>query len=157
MTFRPARVLAALVSMICIVVAGASVASAAIPVTPDSTWGTNGKVDAVLRVGNTIYLGGTFTGLQDPASSATTTVSNLAGIDATTGQPTSFAPAVNGEVFALAQSPDGSTLYAAGNFTTVGGKTAEAHRRVQHLNRGAARVEAVRMAEQRRARARRHL
>ena len=131
MTFRPARVLAALVSMICIVVAGASVASAAIPVTPDSTWGTNGKVDAVLRVGNTIYLGGTFTGLQDPASSATTTVSNLAGIDATTGQPTSFAPAVNGEVFALAQSPDGSTLYAAGNFTTVGGKT---HKRIAAFN-----------------------
>ena len=53
----------------------------------------------MLRVGNTIYLGGTFSDLQDPNSTATVGVTNLAGIDATTGLPTSFAPAVNGEVF----------------------------------------------------------
>ena len=40
-------------------------ASAALPITPDLTWGTNGKVNTILRVGNTIYLGGDFTALQD--------------------------------------------------------------------------------------------
>ena len=117
------RVLALVLITASVLIAGISSASAALPVTPDTTWGTNGKVDAVLRVGNTIYLGGTFSSLQDPNSTATVAVTNLAGIDATTGLPTSFAPAVNGEVFGLAQSPDGSRLYAVGNFTTVGGAT----------------------------------
>ena len=100
-----------------------SSAVAALPLTPDVAWGTDGKVDAVLRVGNTIYLAGTFSNLQDPNSAQTTPVTNLAGIDATTGLPTSFAPAVNSEVFGLATSPDRSQLYAVGNFTTVNGQT----------------------------------
>ena len=98
--------------------AGASQAGAALPLTPDPTWGTNGKVDVVLRVGSTIYLGGTFTELDDTGSTATTPASNLAGIDATTDQPTGFAPTLDGEVFALAASPDGSRLYVGGNFNT---------------------------------------
>ncbi|HEX5556848.1 MAG TPA: DUF11 domain-containing protein [Gaiellales bacterium] len=104
-------------------IAGASQAGAALPVTPDLTWGTNGKVDAVLRVGSTIYLGGTFTELDDTQSTATAPASDLAGIDATTGQPTGFAPTLDGEVFALAASADGSRLYVGGNFNTVNGKT----------------------------------
>ena len=102
---------------------GESQAVAALPLVPDVTWGTNGKVDVVLRVGSTIYLGGTFTELDDTASTATAPASNLAGIDATTGQPTGFAPTVDAEVFALAASPDGSRLYVGGNFNTVNGKT----------------------------------
>jgi uncharacterized repeat protein (TIGR01451 family) len=106
-----------------LVIASASQAIAVLPTTPDPTWGTNGKVDVVLRVGSTIYLGGTFTELDDTASTATAPASNLAGIDATTGQPTGFAPTVDAEVFALAASPDGSRLYVGGNFNTVNGKT----------------------------------
>jgi uncharacterized repeat protein (TIGR01451 family) len=106
-----------------LVFAGASQAGAALPLTPDPTWGTNGKVDVVLRVGSTVYLGGTFTELDDTGSTATAPASNLAGIDATTGQPTGFAPTLDGEVFALAASPDGSRLYVGGNFNTVNGKT----------------------------------
>jgi hypothetical protein len=106
-----------------LVVVGASQAVASLPVIPDPTWGTNGKVDVVLRVGSTIYLGGTFTELDDTQSTATAPASNLAGIDATTGQPTGFAPTLDGEVFALAASPDGSRLYVGGNFNTVNGKT----------------------------------
>src|SRR5690349_4458044 len=98
-----------------LVVVGASQAVASLPVIPDPTWGTNGKVDVVLRVGSTIYLGGTFTELDDTQSTATAPASNLAGIDATTGQPTGFAPTLDGEVFALAASPDGSRLYVGGN------------------------------------------
>ena len=105
-----------------LVIASASQAVAVLPTTPDPTWGTNGKVDVVLRVGSTVYLGGTFTELDDTASTATAPASNLAGIDATTGAPTGFAPTLDGEVFALAASPDGSRLYVGGNFNTVNGK-----------------------------------
>src|SRR5690348_4618122 len=106
-----------------LVIASASQAVAVLPTTPDPTWGTNGKVDVVLRVGSTVYLGGTFTELDDTATTATAPASNLAGIDTTTGAPTGFAPTLDGEVFALAASPDGSRLYVGGNFNTVNGKT----------------------------------
>ena len=98
-------------------------ASAALPVTPDLTWGTNGKVNTILRVGNTIYLGGDFTALQDTVTDVTVPRASIGAIDAITGEPTSFAPAVNGSVFALTASPDGSALYVGGNFTTVNGLT----------------------------------
>ncbi len=117
------RALALASIVACMLFGAVSSAVAALPVTPDVAWGTNGKVDAVLRAGNTIYVAGTFSALQDPNSAQTTPVTNLAGIDATTGLPTSFAPAVDGEVFGLATSPDGSRLYAVGNFTTVNGRT----------------------------------
>jgi uncharacterized repeat protein (TIGR01451 family) len=98
-------------------------ASAALPLTPDLTWGTNGKVNAILRVGNTIYLGGDFTALQDTVTDVTVARAFIGGIDAITGEPTSFAPMLDGSVFALAASPDGSQLYVGGNFTTVNGAT----------------------------------
>jgi uncharacterized repeat protein (TIGR01451 family) len=100
-----------------------AVASAALPLIPDLTWGTNGKVNAILRVGNTIYVAGDFTSLQDPVTDTLVPRSYIGGIDATTGAPTSFAPTLNGSVFALTASPDGSKLYVGGNFTTVNGST----------------------------------
>ena len=50
------RVVAALA--VGVLAVGSGSASAALPATPDDTWGTDNKVDTVLRVGNTIYLGG---------------------------------------------------------------------------------------------------
>ena len=117
------RALALAAIAACMLFGAVASAVAALPVTPDVAWGTDGKVDAVLRVGNTIYVAGTFSNLQDPNSAQTTPVTNLAGIDATTGLPTSFAPVMDGEVFGLATSPDKSRLYAVGNFTTVNGQT----------------------------------
>ncbi len=119
MTSRPIR--AVLATFLLLLAVGASAASASLAVTPDPTWGTDGRVEVIKRVGNTIYLGGTFANLRDTQSAQTLPVSNLVGIDATTGAPTSFAPAVNGTVFAMAPSPDGTRLYVAGNFTTVNG------------------------------------
>ena len=123
MTVFRTRALVLVVIVACMLLGAVSSAVAALPVSPDVAWGTDGKVDAVLRVGSTIYVAGTFSNLQDPNSAQTTPVTNLAGIDATTGLPTSFAPAVDGEVFGLATSPDKSRLYAVGNFTTVNGQT----------------------------------
>ncbi|MEO8475511.1 MAG: DUF11 domain-containing protein, partial [Actinomycetota bacterium] len=117
------RSLGTLLAAILVVAALPQAASAALPLTPDPTWGTDGKVNAILRVGNSIYLGGDFANLQDPVTDALTPRAFIGAIDAITGQPTSFAPTVNGTVFAFAVSPDGTRLYVGGNFTTVNGTT----------------------------------
>lgn len=81
-----------------------------------------GWAQAVL--GNTVYVGGNFSGARAAGASSSSTVSNrynLMSYNLTTGALTSFAPNFNGQVLALAASPDGKTLYAGGAFTTVNG------------------------------------
>ena len=56
-----------------------------------------------------------------PGNPAPVRRDNIAAIDLTTGQPTSWNPRTNDTVFALAVS--GSTVYAGGAFTTVNGAT----------------------------------
>lgn len=82
---------------------------------PDDTVQTNGRVSAILVVGERIYLGGNFT-LVDGIPR-----SRLAAIDATTGALTSWAPGANRRVMTLAAAPDGSRIYAGGSFTSVSG------------------------------------
>jgi hypothetical protein len=97
-------------------------ASAAVSTTPDPTWGANGTVEAVERIGSTIYLGGAFTAVVDPKTGATMSRSHVAAIDAATGRPlASWNPGADGTVFALDRSPDGSRLYLGGDFTHVAG------------------------------------
>lgn len=93
---------------------------------------TNGPVFATAIVGSRIYVGGTFDAIR-PAGSAVgsneTAVGNIAAFDKATGAPvTSFSPKLfnaysntPGTVNALVASPDGTTLYAGGDFTTVNG------------------------------------
>ncbi len=84
----------------------------------------NGVVWAQVIVGNTVYVGGEFTRARPAGSAAGVNEvvrNNLLAYDITTGVLIStFNPNVNGAVKALAASPDGSRVYAAGNFTTVG-------------------------------------
>jgi len=103
--------------------AGIHPAYATVAQAPDNTtWGTDGRVEAVMRVGNTIYLGGDFTHVVD-RSGNTYPRNYLAAIDATTGQATSWNPSANNFVFRFALSPDGTTLYAVGTFTKIGTTT----------------------------------
>ena len=67
-----------------------------------------------LVAGQTVYLGGQFNHV-DGAPRA-----NLAAVSATTGAVTSWRPDPNDRVYALAISPDGGTLYAGGEFATIG-------------------------------------
>jgi chitodextrinase len=108
------------------------IAQADIPDTPSPAWMTNGPVYALAQAGGVVYIGGKFTQLMsDAAGTQTLAVSNLAAVDAVTGQPvTSWDPVAtnpnnptNATVYALAVSPDGQTIYAGGAFTTVGGVT----------------------------------
>jgi hypothetical protein len=82
------------------------------------TWGFNGRVSAILRSGDTVYVGGEFTQLISP-SGATQAASHVAAFDALTLQPTGWRPTVDGNVLALASSGDGSTIYIGGEFTSV--------------------------------------
>ena len=76
------RFLAAALGVTLLVGLFPSTASAALSATPDLTWGTNGKVNAILRVGNTIYLGGDFTALQDTVTDVTVPRAYVGAIDA---------------------------------------------------------------------------
>jgi outer membrane protein assembly factor BamB len=93
---------------------------------PDETWGTNGRVNAIVQVGNVVYLGGNFTQIREHggAGPGALTRTYVAAFDATTGTPIDgWDPSLNGVVYALAPSPDGTRIYAGGSFTTVDGLT----------------------------------
>ncbi|HEY5197086.1 MAG TPA: hypothetical protein VIJ51_08670, partial [Solirubrobacteraceae bacterium] len=77
----------------------------------------NNTIDAlaVSPDGATVFAGGTFTTVN-----GSTTENRLAGFDATTGVATAFDANLNFNALALAISPDGSTLYAGGQFATAG-------------------------------------
>ncbi len=125
---------------ICIVIAvlagvasAPSIASAAEPVTPTTSWGVEGlltgtqtdsiqsPVFALERIGNTLYVGGRFLRVTNGAT--TVPRSAIAAFNATTGEWIStFSPQLNGAVYALQASPDGSTLFVGGDFRTVNGQ-----------------------------------
>jgi len=88
---------------------------------PDQSWATNGRVSAIVQVGNIIYVGGNFTEVHENGGEGPGVLArkNLAAFDATTGAPTAWAPSANGEVLALAASPDAKRIYAGGKFTSV--------------------------------------
>ncbi len=81
----------------------------------------NNTVRAIAISGTTIYVGGSFTQATDaPANGGATATRNLiAAIDATTGALLPWNPNANSTVLPLAVS--GTTVYAGGAFTTIGG------------------------------------
>lgn len=86
----------------------------------------SGVVWAVKAAGNTVYAGGKFTAARPAGAKAgenTVARSNLLAFNLTTGALTDFAPVVNGQVKALAVTPDGKRLYVGGTFSQVDGKT----------------------------------
>ncbi len=87
----------------------------------------NGVAWAQVVVGNTVYVGGAFTSARPagaPLGTGETPRANLLAYDIRTGELiTSFAHDLNGQVLAVAASPDGSRVYVAGDFTTVDGQT----------------------------------
>jgi len=96
----------------------------------DSTWMTNGAgsgepwVRAFAQIGDVVYVGGGFDAIRWTRGGADYAPGFLAAFDRATGQPLpGFQPTLDGGVRALASSPDGSTLYAGGSFTSVNGQS----------------------------------
>jgi hypothetical protein len=80
-----------------------------------------GRVDDIVRVGRTVYLGGNFTLVSDHAGRLATRM-HLAAVRAGTGAlRKAFHPQINGRVYALAASRGGRFLFVGGQFTAVGG------------------------------------
>lgn len=98
-------------------------------VTADSlpTVQINGVVWNQQIVGNTVYVAGDFTKARPAGSAPGANEVNrtyLLAYDLTTGALIpSFAPVINAQVKDLALSPDGTRLYAVGNFTSIDGQT----------------------------------
>ncbi|MFT3888303.1 MAG: PKD domain-containing protein [Arachnia sp.] len=85
----------------------------------------NGVAWDQVIVGNTVYVGGSFTSARPAGSALGTNESpraNLMSYNLTTGVMTSWAPEVNGQVRVVTASPDGKRLYIGGSFTQVNGK-----------------------------------
>lgn len=85
----------------------------------------DGVVWSQVVIGNTVYVGGNFQTAR-PAGAApgtnTTPRAYILAYDITTGVLiNSFAPTFNGQVHGLAASPDGTRVYAVGDFTNVNG------------------------------------
>ena len=83
-------------------------------------WGVDGRVRKIVQTDTAIYLGGSFNNLLGPNGEVLPR-SNAAALDPVTGEPLPFAPNPNNAVWAMALSPDGSSLYLGGDFTKVAG------------------------------------
>jgi hypothetical protein len=116
-------------------VASASIALGTVVSTNPANFTPNvasGAVHKFVQIGGTMYAGGTFSSVSTPAGvnpGGTFARSNIVAFNASTGVISSFAPSVNGEVWALAS--DGSSLWIGGTFTSVNGT---ARRGVAKLN-----------------------
>ncbi|MET0819338.1 MAG: PKD domain-containing protein [Aeromicrobium sp.] len=87
----------------------------------------SGVVWAQTVVGNTVYVGGSFSNARPAGAAAGTSLtprSNLLAYDIRTGNLiSSWAPSVNGQVKTIEKSPDGTRIYVGGSFNTANGQT----------------------------------
>ncbi|HEX6468673.1 MAG TPA: hypothetical protein VF069_06205 [Streptosporangiaceae bacterium] len=81
----------------------------------------DGTVYAIAPIGSRIIVGGSFTKIRNAGSSTTINQKYLFAYDAKTGKiDTTFKPALNGLVRAVAPGPSG-TIFVGGAFTTING------------------------------------
>ncbi|HEY4095678.1 MAG TPA: WD40 repeat domain-containing protein, partial [Baekduia sp.] len=76
----------------------------------------DGAVAALATDGSTVYAGGDFTHIGTSIDAR----SGLAALSASTGDVTAWNPSPNGYVNVIAPAPDGTHVYVAGAFTSIG-------------------------------------
>ncbi len=101
--------------------------AAPLPATPTPMWQTNGTVWAMAYSAGRLYIAGNFTKARPPGvapgGAGEVTVKNLIAVDTATGNYVpAFKHTANKIVYALSVTPDGRTLYAGGDFTSVDGQ-----------------------------------
>jgi hypothetical protein len=104
-------------------VSAVSANAASVVSTLQQSWGTNGRVSAILADPGTgrVYVAGNFTAVTDSTGMTTQAISNVAAFLPASGTfDANWHPNPNGPVNALALS--GGQLYLGGNFTQVGGQ-----------------------------------
>jgi len=84
------------------------------------TWSAAGDVHRVITVGNILYVAGDFDHIYSQHGDVLTR-NHLAAFNRYTGEPLDFAPVIDGDVRALALSPDEKTLYVGGSFKKIDG------------------------------------
>ncbi len=99
--------------------AASSVGSNASAAPISGAWSANGNVWAMKKMGNTLYLGGSFTEVGGQPRYG------LAAVDATTGEvlpwnPNAHYTGAAGESIVQAMAAEGNTLYVGGNFSYIG-------------------------------------
>jgi hypothetical protein len=124
-------------------VSGAPGTPATLPASNASMWQTDGPVWSLAYSNGVVYAGGAFTHICAPGTSASactssgTPMSRIAAFNASDGTPCAIAtpcpggfvwsdpgvndPNTNDVVYALSITPNGSKLYAGGDFSTVKG------------------------------------
>jgi hypothetical protein len=104
--------------------AAPATAAAALKTTPDATYQANGRVSAILTIGNVVYIGGRFTSVRPAGASPGVREiprAHLAAFDASTGEVLPWNPAPDRAVFALARSANGRTVFVGGSFGHIAG------------------------------------
>lgn len=125
MTF-PFRLLTVASAALGALLIGAPAQAAVVSAAPDPLPTFDGTVWATAYAGDTLYVGGDFT--KATAGGKTVARSHVAAINAKTGALLSWAPAVNGQVRAIAVA--GNAVYVGGSFTTVAGAKRDSLARV---------------------------
>ena len=87
---------------------------------PGASWQLRGTANALTTTGRFLFVGGDFTEIYSNEDEGLPRT-YLAAFDRHTGEPTGFAPELDGEVWALALSPDEEVLYVGGSFLTADG------------------------------------
>ncbi len=87
----------------------------------DNTYQTNSRVNAILPIGDTIYIGGRFTSVRPAGSTVSVTRNHLAAFDRVTGALLPWNPNSDKEVLALSASLDGTSVFIGGAFSKLGG------------------------------------
>jgi trimeric autotransporter adhesin len=119
---RPRRVLWPLAVLAATLLLQAPSALATLAPIPAHPWATpNGRVLAIVRVNDVVYVGGKFTSIVD-TNGVVRTRNHLAAISAVDGHVLPWNPGANNMVRSLAVSNDGGTLYIGGDFTSLGGQ-----------------------------------